>query len=633
MRRARKLGRRRALGAGCAVAGLAVLAAACGPASSSTSGSTPTSGGTVTYAMQPQSNASYIFPFIDSAESQDYSSFNINDFQYLMYRPLYWFGTGANPYMNTSVSLAYPPSYSGQKVTIKLKPGWKWSNGEPVNGDDVLFWMNMMLSQDNPNSNNVYADYSSAGIPNDVDNFQAHGDTFTMDIKGKYSQAWFTDNELSQIVPMPMAWDRTASGASNCVSNESDCMAVYTYLASKSNNDAQTWGTSPLWQVVDGPWRVQSFTSQSVVTLTYNTKYSGQVAPHHITTFIEEPFTSEPSEYNVLQDPGSGQTIDVGYLPTVDAPVPPAGANVGANPDTLSGYNLSALYAWQLSYFPYNFANKTGQGAIFAQLYFRQAFQDLVDQEGVIAGPLHGYGKATIGPVGDYPVTSYLSPTLQAAGDPWQLNIPKAKSILLSHGWSAGSAGVDSCTDPGTGSNQCGAGIPAGTKLSFSMIYAAGTDYMESGAREMASNASLAGINLTVTALPFDDVVGDAFSCQEGPTYAKECRTWQLAEWGSWTYSPDYLPTGETLFSDGAVNNAGQYDNARNDQLITDTLVARTPAAQNKALWTWQDYLAPQLPVVYEPDAPTLIETIKGLDIGVQNSALTITPEDWYYTK
>jgi hypothetical protein len=48
-------------------------------------------------------------------------------------------------------------------------------------------------------------------------------------------------------------------------------------------------------------------------------------------------------------------------------------------------------------------------------------------------------------------------------------------------------------------------------------------------------------------------------------------------------------------------------------------------------MYNWQTYLAGQLPVVYQPDAPQLIETIKGLDIGPQNSALDITPEMWFY--
>ncbi len=59
---------------------------------------------------------------------------------------------------------------------------------------------------------------------------------------------------------------------------------------------------------------------------------------------------------------------------------------------------------------PVQLRNNTGQGAIFSQLYFRQVFQELVDQEGVINGPLHGYGKPNFGPVSCYPVTKFLRP-------------------------------------------------------------------------------------------------------------------------------------------------------------------------------------------------------------------------------
>ena len=34
---------------------------------------------------------------------------NINQFQYLMYRPLYWFGNGSTPNLNPSLSLAAQP--------------------------------------------------------------------------------------------------------------------------------------------------------------------------------------------------------------------------------------------------------------------------------------------------------------------------------------------------------------------------------------------------------------------------------------------------------------------------------------------------------------------------------------------
>jgi len=165
--------------------------------------------------------------------------------------------------------------------------------------------------------------------------------------------------------------------------------------------------------------------------------------------------------------------------------------------------------------------------------------------------------------------------------------------------------------------------IAAGARLNFSLLYATGTDWMESAVRELASNASLVGIQVNLDAEPFSDVVGTAFD----PSVNK----WQLAYWGSWTFAPDYLPTGDELFETGVPNNGGAYSNPHNDQLILDTLHARTPAQFDTAMYNWQNYLSGQLPVVYEPDAPTLLETIKGLDIGVQNSALNITPEEWAY--
>jgi peptide/nickel transport system substrate-binding protein len=283
------------------------------------------------------------------------------------------------------------------------------------------------------------------------------------------------------------------------------------------------------------------------------------------------------------------------------------------------------VYPWEISYFPYNFNNPTA-GPIFSQLYFRQAFQDLVDQEGVISGPMHGYGKVVTGPVASYPLTSYLSPQLAKAGDPWTLNIPKARQTLLSHGWvSQGSGQPLTCGNPGTGPNQCGAGVQAGSSLTFQLMYATGIDYMESSARELASNASLAGIQITLNPQPFNTVTGTAFD----PTDT----SWQLAEWGSWTFAPDYLPTGETLFLAGSANNAGNYDNATNNTLIGDTLQARTPTQFDAAMYSWENYLAYQLPVVYMPNTPSLVETIKGLDIGPQNSALMITPETWFYRR
>ena len=99
------------------------------------------SGGTATFAELPATTPNYIFPFTSSAYI---SVSNLNLFQYLMYRPLYWYGNGAQPTVNTTKSLANVPVWSngGKTVTITLK-SYMWSNGQPVTAQNVEFWLNM----------------------------------------------------------------------------------------------------------------------------------------------------------------------------------------------------------------------------------------------------------------------------------------------------------------------------------------------------------------------------------------------------------------------------------------------------------------------------------------------------------
>ena len=110
----------------------ALAACSSSTSSSNSSGSaqatgTPISGGTATFAELPATTPNYIFPFTSSA----YISVSNTDlFQYLLYRPLYWFGNGASPTVNTAKSLANVPVWSngGKTVTITLK-SFMWSNG------------------------------------------------------------------------------------------------------------------------------------------------------------------------------------------------------------------------------------------------------------------------------------------------------------------------------------------------------------------------------------------------------------------------------------------------------------------------------------------------------------------------
>ena len=621
------LSRRAALGWGAGLIALSTAAAGCGLGSTNNAPhNNPVSGGTVTYALPPNNPPTSIFPF---ENGNNFTVANADNLQYLLYRPLYWFGGNGQPFLNRQLSLAKPPEYRGQTVTIKLKP-YRWSNGTAVTAADVVFWMNMtkaVVAYANRTSSPTinYGGYVPGEYPDNVSSFRAVGkNKVTMVIKGRYSRHWFTYNELSQISPMPVAWDRTASGKADCEHTQASCVAVFRYLNNLGQNPA-TWANSKIWRDVNGPFKLTGRNSQGVLTFTYNKAYSGPVPAHHITKFIELPFTSEEAEFNVLAAGGS-HPIDVGYLPTVDAPVPPPGSPVGSNP--VSGYRLQALYTWGLSYFPYNFGRADPQRAVISQLYFRQAIQYLEDQAAVIQGPLHGYGHTTNGPVGSYPPTPYLSPQ-ERKGDPYPFNPGKARNLLQGHGWTQTSpVGVATCTKAGSGPGQCGAGIKAGTKLNFTLYYATGEAWLESAMLQLKSNAAEVGINIQLIPKSFTEVLNVVYGAACSGTSG--C-PWELADWGQgWSFVPDYLPTGDELFLSKAANNLGQYHNPTNDKYIKATL----DTSSMNAMYKWENYLTSQLPVVLQPEAPAaLVESRDNLHIGVQSPTLAINPEQWYYLR
>jgi len=605
--------RSKAFGGLVIAAAFAMALSACSSTSTSapTTGA-PVSGGTATFAELPATTPNYIFPFTSSAYI---SVSNLNLFQYLLYRPLYWFGNGSQPTVNTTKSLANLPVWSngGKTVTITLKH-YMWSNGTQVSAQNIEFWLNM--------ENAVGAvDYGAyTGFPNaEITSMNAtSATTLVLNLNKAYNQQWFLYNELAQVTPMPEAWDKTASGPSSCSTTVSDCSAVYKYLDSQSRN-LSGYVSSPLWSVVDGPWKLTAFNADGYVAMVPNKSYSGPDKPH-LAQFEELPFTTDAAEYNVLRAPSSSSKIDVGYIVPEDLPAKPANAAVGGNP--LSGYTLAPWNDWGISYYVTNFQDSIGDhAAIIKQLYFREALAYLQNGQAVLEGPLKGYGSLTTGPVASEPVTSWLSP--QQANNAFPYNPSKAESLLTSHGWTIAPGGTTTCTNP----SLCGPGITKGSGLSFTFTYATGQSWITAELTQLQSNAAALGIKLNLKPEPFDTVVAaSAGNC----VVAKLPCNWDMADWGlGWSFYPDVLPTGETLFTCGAIANSGGYCDQTNDALIDQTL-----ASSNLTyMYNWQNYLQTQLPVQWQPNAPyqytEVVNNLKG--VLPQASTLMLDPEDWYY--
>ncbi|MGN6680638.1 MAG: ABC transporter substrate-binding protein, partial [Streptosporangiaceae bacterium] len=187
-----------------AVAGVAVamVAAACSSSAAppGSSGGKPVKGGTASVALPAGITYNWIFPFYAITNASVYNS---QQFQWLMFRPLYMFGDNTNTdvLINYPLSPANKPTYSnsGKTVTINMK-GWKWSNGETVDAKSLIFFLNMTKAE----KANWYA-YSKGLLPDNVVSYKATSpNTLVMQLNRPYSSLWFTYNQLAELNPMPL---------------------------------------------------------------------------------------------------------------------------------------------------------------------------------------------------------------------------------------------------------------------------------------------------------------------------------------------------------------------------------------------------------------------------------------------
>jgi peptide/nickel transport system substrate-binding protein len=591
---------------------VALAAAGCSSGSNQAPASKPIKGGTATMGLLAGTQPNYIFPFRSLTY---FSVYNAQYFQYLMYRPLFVFGNnGQSVTVNYGLSPASAPVYSngGKTVVINLK-GWKWSNGETIDAKDVVFWLHMMYAE---LSN--WGGASPGGIPTNISSISITGSNqVTLHLTKAFSSLWYTYNQLSQITPMPMAWDVTkagaAAGSGGCTTDSAadhwaKCKAVYNFLSGQSK-DSSTYASSPIWSVVDGPFKLTSYNSTGADTFAVNSKYSGTPKPR-ITTLKYVPYTTETTMYTGL----SSGTTDVGQIAPQDLPQQNGPPGIpSTNPLSSQGYQLKPFFVFGFDYYVINWHNPT-YGPVFRQLYFREALEYLSDQEGMSKSIYRGYGYPTTGGVPTLPANKWI-PTVQQGAGPYPFSVTKAKALLTSHGW-AESGGVMSCVDPA----KCGAGVAKGLKLTLNIIYTSGDPTFNDEMAVYKSDAAKAGIALNITAQSFNTIIS-----QTVPTN----HSWQMGMYGGWSYGLAPEPTGGQLFATGAGANGGGYSNPTMDRLIDETETSSSLAVFHE----YATYAAQQLPFIYMPSSYDIM-AVKNNVQNVEFSPLFwIFPEYWHVTK
>jgi peptide/nickel transport system substrate-binding protein len=566
-------------------------------------------GGTVTEA-EVAGSPNNIMPLGPATNS---NGFNI----YLtlgLWPPLTYSGDGAksvpNPQENLYSKLTY--SDNDKVLTIDLKP-WKWSDGVPITSRDFTFVYNLLKW-----NYNDWFDYVQGLFPVDVAKvLTPNAHTVVLDLTRSYNPTFYTDNVLATIPLMPQhAWDKTsASGkVGDYDETKAGAKAVWNFLQAQGS-DMGTFATNPLWQVVDGPWKLAAFQSSGYYAWVPNKNYSGPDKPV-LNKVIWTPFTTDTSEMDTLR---SGTSLDVASVPLNDIRQIPA-LKAG-------GYSVAQVPTPGVAEILPNFYAPVA-GLLLRQLYIRQAMEYLINRKQIVQKAFAGYADPGNGPVPVLYGKQFDSP-LEKAGGPYQYDPAKAKALLAAHGWKVVPGGTDTCVKPGTAADECGAGITSGEPLTFQLLFASGTESYDEQNAAFQSTESLGGVKITLKSEPFNTLVSTTGTCNGQSHPAATCDDWQLEQYGYNTYLMD--PTGAGEFNTDANGNYGGYSTPEMNSLINATEYG----SSSSAFFAYEDYAARQLPLLYLPNA-SIVFVYKSNLAGVTPlnpfSGL-YNPEVWYYTK
>ncbi|AMM19103.1 peptide ABC transporter substrate-binding protein [Frondihabitans sp. PAMC 28766] len=588
-----------AFAATAAVAAVALLA---GCSSGGSSNNSSSSKDTIDYALPANFTPNWILP-IGAAGKLNTNNGSISS---TLWEPLIAYNGSAGSISwdkKGSIATAADFATDHKSVTITLGDR-KWSDGKAITSRDVEFWFNLIKA-----NKAEWANYNKGQAPDDWTSLKVVDSThFTIDFDKAYNTDWMLANQLSYITPLPQhVWDKTS--ASGSVGNDDETTAgavkVWNYLNTQAK-DISGYASNPLWKTISGPYSLTSFATSGKVVLTANKKYDGGEKPS-ITTVNLLPFTSTDAEENAVR---SG-SVDYGYINATDLDQ--------KSSFTSQGYSVKPWSGWAITYMPYNFNNPT-MGAVFKQLYARQAVQMSIDQTSLAKVVFNGTAVPTFGPIPQAQKSDYLSSVQKS--NPYPYSISKAKALLTAHGWTE-KGGTMVCTSPGSSSSECGDGVASGTKFEMGVLSQSGSTVTDNMMSAIQSSLSKTGIDFTIKTAPVNSVLSQTPQCTSSQAICK----WQLSFFGtagSWYFNA--FPTGDSLFQTGGGANFGNYSNSAVDKLIETS----TTSSDNTAIQGYSAAVAKDLPVVWLPAPDYQVSVIKnGLTGFSQDSLANFHPAQW----
>jgi peptide/nickel transport system substrate-binding protein len=645
---------------------------------------------TIKLANLVAGSPTYAYPFIGPA---DFTVSNVSDFQYLMYRPLYWFGnttTGAVQ-VNEGQSLAELPvmSNNDKTATIHLKTGYKWNNGAPVQANDVMEFLNLFASE--PSGEASYA-APVKGVPVTIpDLFSSvtapNTHTIVMNFIRPVSPSWLLNNPLSEITPLPQAWDimdaswtfttNTPAGytASTAVTKAGGNLATVpggcwssTFIgdgnttgptsafqdengtdtivpaanatqAEKCEEVAATMNsfandvtdyankstdTGKLWGISDGAWELTSYNSATAaMSWGRNPDYGGAKAYAKALDYV--PCQSQTGDcYNLLLSGSVTATYLVG-VPSNDLPVITSLSQLKTVQDKAlaAKYKVSIAYNPVIGYSPLNFASTNTGASEDSAMAGDTTPRSALLAQAYIVKALND----------SYPVKAIVNDVDRGYGYSTFGPIPPYPP----------SDYTSLKTSPYALDKVAGEMTPHGWKK-VNGIYTCekpGTGSSDCGANILKGATMTFRVDAGVAGIPTAEEGDDAWvsaAKEQGINLVLHVETfdaviaadtsasttWDMYTGSGWEYAPDYYPSGEDLWLSGDPENVGSYNNATANKDIFGTLSGAV------SMNTYENFMVNNSPVIWNTWSPIVGEVLKNVGGYVDEDTSNMNPELWY---
>jgi peptide/nickel transport system substrate-binding protein len=283
-------------------------------------------------------------------------------------------------------------SADGLTYTAKIRTDAKWSNGDPITIDDVVFTFKTYATEE------VGSPFYSAFAQ--VADVKAEGnDTMHIILKGVDSRFIYSLN--GQI-----AHKKSFEG-----------------LKPEEIQTAKS-GKDPASTITSGPYLWKEWVEKQHITLEKSPNYWGQKP--HIDKIVHKIYADQNTEVQALI---KGEIDFMSTVPVAQLPAIEGAAGIKIYEEAGPVYDYVA-FNFKADNWPNGFVPFTGAKT-------RQAISHAINRQGMVDSVLKGHGSLLNGPF--LPGGWADSPEVTAK---WEYDVAKAKKLLEEDGWKAGADGI-----------------------------------------------------------------------------------------------------------------------------------------------------------------------------------------------